>query len=142
MAALVCTGTSWTAGWCFRSADQLTLADADDPQPRQRRVGHLDAHALAGAQEAQATGVHHCDVEGNLAAIVEQHTARPVLDVVAVHACLHVPTLALGRMQYDRGVPSDPDGDGITERLVVVYVGAKGGKVKIQSYAVARVLAC
>jgi len=108
----------------FRSADGLTFADPDYPQPGQRSGGHLDAYPLARAQEAQATGVHYLAVKGNLAAVVEQDAARAVLVVIPVHACLHGTTLVLGRTQYDRGVPADADGDGKAERLVVVHIGA------------------
>ena len=99
----------------FRSADALTFADPDNPQPGQRSSGHLDAYPLAGTQEAQATGVHYLAVKGNFAAVVEQHTARAVLFVIPVHACLHGTTLVLGRTQHDRGVPADSDGDGMAK---------------------------
>ena len=84
----------------LRSPDGLIGADADYPQPGQLSGGHLDAHPLAGAQEAQATGVHDLDAKGNLTAIVKQHAARAELVVVTVHACLHGATLVLGRTQH------------------------------------------
>jgi len=68
-------GLTWVWPVVVRSVDGFTIADADDPQPGQRSVGHLYAHPLAGTQEAKATGVHHTDVKGYFAAIVKQHAA-------------------------------------------------------------------
>lgn len=97
----------------LRSADGLTVADADDPQPGQRCRRHLDADALAGAHVAQAAGIEHVAVKGDLAAVVKQHAARAALIVVPVHAGLHGIMLVPGQAQYRRGVRADPDGDGM-----------------------------
>jgi hypothetical protein len=118
------------------SADGLAIANANDPQPGQRGLGHLDADSLSGPQKAQATGVERLGIEGNLAAIVEQHAARTALVVESVHAGLHATTLVLGCTKHHGGVPADPDGDRIAQPLVVVDIGAQCRQVQIQAYAV------
>jgi len=107
-----------------QSENGLTVADADDPQPRQRSRGHLDADALAGTHVAQATGIENVAFKGDLTAIVKQHTARAALIVVPVNTGLHGSRLPRGLVQHGRGMPADPHDQGTVQRLVVVHIVA------------------
>ena len=123
-----------------QSANGLGVADADDPQARQRGRGHLDAHALAGTQEAQATGIENVAVKGNLAAVIKQHAARAALIVVSVNTCLHGVRLPPGLVQHSRGMPPDPHGQCLSQRLVIINIGAQSRHVQVQPHVVAPVL--